>query len=302
MVLVFLASIFSFYLVHLLPGNPALLLNPYATPKQLAQLTAALGLSKPLYEQYGLWIWHILHGNFGRSYVTKDSVRTTIASALPIDVELAVLSQTIALAIAIPSAIHAARHPNGVFDRFFNGAAFFFFAIPSFISLVFLQNILAVNLNWPDISPGVYSPGGDWVTNLKVLILPAIIVASGSFVVYFRILRSDLITTFLEDFITMAKSKGLSRRRIVWRHAFRPSSLSLIAVFALVFSGLIGGVIVVEYICVIPGLGYQFVTAAGGSDYITVQGITIVITFIALAILMLVDVLYHFIDPRVSLE
>jgi peptide/nickel transport system permease protein len=301
-VLVFLASIAIFYLVHLLPGNPAQILVGDGTAKQVAQESAALGLSKPLYQQYALWAWHMLQGNFGRSFITNDSVRSTIASALPIDIEIALISQTMALSTSIPAAIYAARHPNGFLDRIFNSVAFVFFAIPYFVSLVFLQNILAVNLHVPDVSPAVYSPGGDWVTNLLVLILPSFIVSTGSFVIYFRILRSDLITTFLEDFITMAKSKGLSRRRIVYRHAFRPSSLSLIGVFALVMSGLIGGVVVVEFICVIPGMGYELIYGAGGSDYIVVQGITMVVTFISIAMLIFVDVLNHFIDPRVSLE
>lgn len=301
--LLLLTSFAAFFLVHLLPGNPCqIIVGDDPTPQNLASCNAHLGLNLPLYKQYFVWLWHILHGNFGISYYNNTSVRGAIVTALPIDGQIAILSQVMALAVAIPTAIFAARRPNSLFDRVVNGTAFTFLAIPAFVSIVLLDDILAKNFHVPDTSPGVYSPGASWGHNFLCLILPSFVVSIGSFVVYFRILRSDMITTLLEDYITLARSKGLSGRRIILRHAFRSSSLSLVGVFAIILGSLIGGLFVVEFICVIPGLGYDLVFAIGESDYITVQGIVLVIAAINVTLLLLADMALHFIDPRVALE
>jgi peptide/nickel transport system permease protein len=299
----FVTSALTFSLIHLLKPNPVVAILGYGyTHQQFEQLTAQLGLNKPIYAQYFIWMWHNLHGNLGVSYASGQTVASIVRTALPIDVEIALISQVMALSVAIPLAIGAARRPNGLFDRMVTSTAFVFLAIPTFVSIIVLQDLLATEWHVPDTAPGIYLPGGDWVTNLLVLILPSFAIALGSFVVYYRVLRSDLISTYLEDFITLARSKGLSRRRIVWRHAFRPSSLALITTVALVIAGTIGGVFVVEFLCGIPGLGFELINASTNSDYPLAQGIIFVLTGIVIILLFAVDLFYSLVDPRIALE
>lgn len=300
-VIVFLVSVGSFFVVHLLPGNPAVtILGPNATPHNEAVLNAHLGLNKPLYEQYFVWITNVLQGNLGKSFVTNQSVTNIIANAFPIDIELIVISQLIAFAVAVPLALLASRRPNKALDRYSTTATFAGLALPPFIVAPVLVVIFATHLHvFP--GPGSYVPlsQGFW-TNLHAMILPAIVLAIGSIVVYFRLLRNDLIATLQEEFITMARSKGLSDRRILFRHALRPSSISLLASAGINIGSLIAGTFVVEYLLQLPGLGYELVTGIGQDDYVVVQSLVLVIAVAVVVVNFIVDFLFTVVDPRIA--
>jgi peptide/nickel transport system permease protein len=273
------------------------------TPANAAALNARLGLDKPEYLQYFIWMGNVLHGNLGKSYISNQPVAGLITSSMPIDLELIGLSQAIALLMAIPLAIRAARKPAQLFDRIATTTSFVFLSIPTFVVIVFAELILAIKLHIPDTAPYDYRVGGSSLSNFLCLLLPAFAIALGGFVVYYRVLRSELVNTYYEDFITMARSKGISRRRIVWRHAIRPSSIPLVATIGLVLGGTIaGGLFVVEFIAGLPGLAFELIRAIEYTDYITVQGIVLVITTIFVVLLFLVDILLGFIDPRISRE
>jgi peptide/nickel transport system permease protein len=139
-------------------------------------------------------------------------------------------------------------------------------------------------------------------SNLHTALLPSIVVALGSIVVYFRLLRNDLISTLQEDFITMARSKGLSDRRIMWRHALRPSSISLLASVGVAVGGLIAGLFVVEDLLALPGLGFQLIAAIDQDDYTVVQGITLVVAVSVVLINFAVDFIFTVVDPRIARE
>lgn len=299
-VIVFIVSVGTFYLVHLLPGDPTItILGPNDTGPARAALLKQLGLNKGLVVQYWIWLKNVLHGDFGESFITHQSVGQIIKIAFPIDLELIIISQVMAFAVAIPLALIASRRPNRPFDRVATSATFGGLALPPFVVGPILLLILAIHSHvFP--GPSSFQSGNAFWTNFHALILPAVVLAIGSIVVYYRVLRNDLIATLQEDFITMARSKGLSDRRVLLRHALRPSSLSLLASAGLNISGLIAGAFVVEVLFSINGLGYELVQAIEQRDYLTVQGIVLVVAVFVLVINFTVDTLYSVIDPRVA--
>jgi peptide/nickel transport system permease protein len=299
-VVVFLVSFGVFFLIHLLPGNPVnTILGPNVTPANKAAVLHQLGLNKPLYEQYFIWIGHVLQGNLGQSYITHNSVSSIVKNAFIIDIQLIVLSQLMAFAVAIPLALLAARRPNKSFDRISTAATFGMLAMPPFVIAPLLLVLLAIHTHWFP-GPASYTVGGSFATNFHALILPSIILAVGSIVIYYRILRNDLIATLQEEFITMARSKGLSDRRVLLKHALRPSSLSLLATAGLNISTLLGGAFVVEALFQLPGIGYYLVTSILQRDYIAVQGLVLIVAVVILIVNFTVDTLYSVVDPRVA--
>jgi peptide/nickel transport system permease protein len=301
--ILFIISLGAFFLVHLLPGDPTVtILGPNDTPANRAALLAQLGLDKPLYQQYFIWIGHVLQGNLGQSFITHQTVTSLLANALPIDIELVIFSQLMALIVAVPLALVVARHPNKSLDKTATTATFAMLAMPPFIIAPVLVLIFSIHLHvFP--GPGSYVPiTQDFWGNIHAMLLPSIVIAIGSIVVYYRLLRNDLISTLQEDFITMARSKGLSDRRILLRHALRPSSISLVATAGVTIAGLIAGTFVVEYLLQLPGLGYALVNSINQVDYIVVQGIVLVVAVFVVIINFIVDFLFTVIDPRIARE
>jgi peptide/nickel transport system permease protein len=303
-VIVFIISVGAFYLIHLLPGDPAVvILGTGASPINRARLYKELGLNRPILEQYFVWIKNIVRGNLGTSFISQTSVWTTIKAALPIDVEIIVLSQILAFATAIPTAMVSARKPDGPLDRVLGAGSFTLLSIPSFVIIVLLVLFVAIKLGVPHTGVSSYVPlSQDWIANLESLALPSFTLAIGSFVVYYRVLRSDLIATLQEEYITMARSKGLSQRRIMWRHAFRPSSVALLGTAGVNIGGLLAGGFIVQYLLSIPGLGYTLIQSIGLSDYLVVQGIVLVVSVGVILINFAFDLLINIVDPRISRE
>jgi peptide/nickel transport system permease protein len=303
-IIVFIITVGSFYLIHLLPGDPAVvILGPGASPENTAKLYAELGLNKPVWEQYFVWINHVLHGNLGTSFISDTTVWSVIKGAIPIDFEIIFLSQILAFAAAIPIAMRSARRPDGPIDRVLGASSFTLLSIPSFVLIVLLVLFVAIKLGVPHTGPSSYvSLTSDWVANLESLALPSFTLAIGSFVVYYRVLRSDLIATLQEEFITMARSKGISQRRIMWRHALRPSSVALLGTAGVNIGGLLAGGFIVQFILSIPGLGYELIQSIGLSDYLVVQGIVLVVSVGVILINFGFDLLTNIVDPRISRE
>src|SRR3954471_2030048 len=296
---VFAVTVLSFLLIKALPGDPTInKLGFNATPEAVKQLHHELGLDKPLVVQYVIWVGHLTTGTLGRSYISNQPVMTTIKQNLPTTIELIILAQLIALALAIPAAIYAAYRPNGMVDRVSTSISFGMLALPAFIFGVFLVYVFAIRIHifpasgWTPITQ-------DLQGNLKTVTLPAITLALPLVAVYLRVLRSDLMATLQEDFITMAKSKGLSTRRILLRHAFRPSTFSLVTVAGLNTGTLIGGALIVEVIFALPGIGNLAVTSVFQRDYLVVQATVVLIALTYVMVNFIVDVIYAIVDPRV---
>ncbi|MEI8051680.1 MAG: ABC transporter permease [Actinomycetes bacterium] len=299
--ILFVVSIGTFLLIHLLPGDPTVtILGPSDNAHNRAVLMQQLGLDKPIFEQYGIWIVNVLQGNLGQSFVTHQTVMSTLRHSVPIDLELVVISQVIALGAAIPLAIASAKRPNGLLDKITTTTSFAMLALPPFIIIVVMVMFFAIDIHvFP--GPGSYVPlMEDPVSNLHTMILPSLVLAAGSVVVYFRLLRGDLISTLQEEFIVMARSKGLSDRYIMWRHALRPSSLSLLAAAGLNIGGLVAGAFVVEYLLQLPGLGYALVNSIQQVDYLSVQGITLFVAVVVVCLNFVIDFLFTIVDPRIA--
>ncbi len=298
----FIISVLVFLLVHLLPGDPAtVILGSSDTPHNRAVLYKQLGLNKPLIEQYFTWLGAVFHGNLGQSYLDHETVTHIIATGFPIDLELIIISQIIAFGVALPLALLTSRRPNGTFDNVSTTTTFGMLALPPFVIAPIMVAIFAVGLGWFPATG--YVPLSQSIgTNLHDMILPSLAITAGSIAVYYRLFRSDLISTLQEDYITMARSKGLSNRSIMLRHAFRPSTFSLLAASGVNIGALLAGTFIVEYLFAIDGLGYSLVVAVQQRDYLVVQGITLVVAVAYVVLQFLIDFLFTVVDPRVTRE
>ncbi|HZN16521.1 MAG TPA: ABC transporter permease [Acidimicrobiales bacterium] len=295
----FAVSALSFGMLKLLPGDPAVnILGPSATPAAVKTLHKQLGLDQPVVNQYGRFVWNALHGDLGRSYQNNQPTTESLRQRLPVTLELLVLSQLLALLVSVPIAIRAAVRPDGLLDRISTSASFGFLALPPYIVGVVLVLLFAVRFH---IFPATgYTPlTQNPFENLRSLTLPSITLALAELATYLRLLRADMITTLQEDFITMARAKGMPPRRILWRHAFRPSSFSLVTVAGLNFGRLIGGTFIVEILFALPGIGELTVNSIFSNDYLVVQGTVLLVAVGYVLVNFLVDLLYVVIDPRV---
>jgi peptide/nickel transport system permease protein len=302
--LVLLAVTFlSFLMLNLLPGDTADVLCNFSGGEECRdQIREELGLNDPLPVRYVRWLGDALTGDLGESALNGQPVWEAIQQRMPVTIELLIYSQVIALGLAIPLGIVAAQRAGGVFDRVSTTGAFFLLAIPNFMLAIILIKVFAVDLGWfpaTGYTPLTEDLPGSILTNLKDLFLPSVTLAVAELAVYLRLLRTDMIATLQEDYITMAKAKGMPSRRILLRHAFRPSTFSLVTVAGLNMGRLIGGTLVIEVIFALNGLGGYLVGSIFRRDYIPVQGTVVVIAVGYVLINFAVDMLYAVIDPRI---
>ncbi len=221
-----------------------------------------------------------------------------VRDSLPVSLQLMVYAQVLALVIAIPAGVITAYRAGSRADKVANATAFGMLAIPNFALALVLAYYVGVELGWLPVS-GYVKPSEDLVEHVRRMIMPTIALAVGQVAVYMRLLRSDMIATLQEDFITMAKSKGVSPRRVLWRHALRPSSLTLLTVAGLNVGTLIGGAILVEVLFSMPGVGTLLYEAIQARQYIALQSLVAIIAVGYVLVNFLVDVLYAVLDPRI---
>jgi peptide/nickel transport system permease protein len=291
-------TFFSFSLLKMIPGDPIDTLKPFATPEQKAEIRAELGLDEPFFTQYWNWLKDFARGDPGRDYASGEPLKTGIGQALPVTLQLILYAQVLALSVALPLGILTAYKAGSRFDRVSNMSAFGLLAMPNFVLALILIYYLGVQ---SDIFPTQqYIPfGQDIGEHFKHMFLPALSLAVGQVAIYMRLLRSDMIQTLQEDFITMAKAKGLTDRRILLRHALRPSSFSLLTVAALNVGALIGGAVLIEFVFQLPGMGLKLVQAITTRQYVAVQAYVALIAVAYVVFNALVDVLYSVLDPRI---
>jgi peptide/nickel transport system permease protein len=288
----------TFLLINLLPGGPETVVSFGASEEQIQEFRDQYALDDPLLVRYGRWLGNAASGDLGESYVKNTSVTELIGQRITPTIQLMVYATVIALAVAVPVGVLTAYKQNSLFDRVANTTAFGFLSIPNFILAVLLVFIFAIRLGW--LPATGYTPfGEDPVEHFRGMILPALSLAAGQIAVYMRLLRTDMIATLQEDFIGVARAKGMPTRRILLRHALRPSSFSLLTVAAINVGTLIGGTIVVERIFAISGLGSLIVEAIFTRDYLVVQGTVTLVAVAFVVINFLVDILYAVIDPRI---
>ncbi|HLN05593.1 MAG TPA: ABC transporter permease [Acidimicrobiales bacterium] len=307
-VTVLLVTLLTFLLTSLLPGSPVYEICQGAGNACVKQVTALDGLNKPFVVQYLLWLKHLLTGNLGYSYTEGASfgaqgvpIASLIKTAYPITLEEIVFSQVMALMVAVPLAMYAALRPNRLFDRLSTTVSFATLSVPTFIVAPLLVLIFAVTFHvFPGPAaqiPSLFS--GQFLTNLHTMFLPAAVLAIGSVAVYQRLLRADMVATLEEDFILMARAKGLTTARILTRHALRPSTFTLMTVAGIQVGGLITGAVIVESVFQLNGLGLLLTHSVAQHDYPTIQAITVIVAVAYIVINLLIDSLYLVIDPRI---
>lgn len=313
-VVVILSTLFAFSLLRMFPGDVADASIPYGTAAQKAQFRKDNGLDKPFFEQYFTWLGNLAQGDLGKDYQANIPVSDKLATALPASIALMLYAQLIALTLAIPLGVYTAYKANTKTDKAINAGAFAFLALPSFVLALALAYLVGVKWQ-PDIpilgqipvsgyEPGWLEPvfgqsSGDLGRHFAGMILPAVSLAAGLVAVYMRLLRSDMIATLQENYITMARAKGLTDRRILWRHAFKPSSLTLLTVAGLNFGTLIGGAVAVEIIFGIPGLGTLIYQAISAHQFVELQSYIAIIAVGYVLINFVIDSLYVVLDPRI---
>jgi len=292
-------TLLTFLIASLLPGDLAVtLLGDQATPEKVAALRAQMGLDLPLWQRYLLWLWDVLHGDLGRSFRTGETVLAAVADRLPVSLELMVLAEVTALLIAIPLAILCAVKNGSATDRFLTGLAFGKLSLPPFMVAILLIYLFAVSLNLLPAT-GWVPFAEDPIANLRSFVLPALTLAIAEWPVLMRVLRSDMIATLQEDYIAMAKAKGLRPARILLVHALKPSSLTLVTVTGINIGRLIGGTVIVESIFALPGIGRLLVGAIYARDFIILQGAVLFVAVGFVAVNFVVDMLYAVLDPRI---
>ncbi|MCA8943425.1 MAG: ABC transporter permease [Planctomycetes bacterium] len=292
-------SFLTFMLTNLLPGDPALtLLGENASDEQIEALRLDLRLDEPLLARYVQWLGDAFTGDLGTSYRTGQPVTEAIVERLPVTVELGLVSLAMSLVVSILLAVWSAYRAGGVVDRFLTTASFGLMAVPNFLLALLLVIVFAVRLGWLPAT-GWVRFSEDPIGNMKSVILPAIALGANEVAVFMRVLRSDMVTTLRQDSITMARSKGLSTRRILLFHAFRPSSLSLVTIVGVQVGAIIGGSVIIETMFALPGVGRLLVDSIAERDLITVQGLALVIGVSVILVNFLTDSLYSFIDPRI---
>jgi peptide/nickel transport system permease protein len=304
-VVLFLVTLFTAFLLNLVPGDPVDTLMPVADDNEIvrerkAEVRDRLNLDEPFHERYALWLGDFVSGDFGNYYRVTDEepVSDHVKEAWPVTMQLILYSQIVALVFAIPLGVLTAYRAGTLFDRAANFTAFGLLAVPNFVLALVLAYYVGVFLGW--LPPTGYEDfSADPAEHFRHMAIPTITLAAGQIAVYMRLLRSDMVATLQEDFIQMARSKGISDRRVLWRHALRPSSLTTLTVAGLNVGALIGGAVVVEVLFGLPGLGKELADAIFQRQYLALQSYVAIIAIVYVLVNFLVDLLYTIIDPRI---
>jgi peptide/nickel transport system permease protein len=299
LLLVLLAVTFlSFVVVDLLPGDAAVVVaGDNATPEQ--QVREELQLDRPVLVRYVDWLGGVVTGDLGRSFRTGQPVVEALAQRIPVTFEITIIAQLLALLVAVPLAVYSAYRPGGLVDRTSMTIGFGAAAMPTFVFGMVLIVLFAGGVSSILPATGYTSFFEDPLENIRSIILPCLTLMIAEAAVYRQLLRSDMVSTLQEDFILMARSKGLGPARILFRHALRPSSFSLITLSGVNIGRLLGGTVIVETLFAIPGLGQLIVQAVFNRDYMILQGALLFVAVAYVVINMLIDLLYLALDPRV---
>lgn len=296
----FLITLVTFFCSSKLPGNEAAVICGFAGGKCLKHEEAILYLNHPFFARYFHWLGNLFTGTLGYSADPTEPITTMLSHAYPITLELVIFSQILAVIGALPLAMWSALRPNRIFDRMSTTVSFATLSLPAFIIGPLLRYFFTVKLSW---FPGAGATlPSFWVNpfqNLYVMFLPALTIAIPSVAVYQRLLRADMIATLEEDFIVMARAKGLTTPRILLRHALRPSTFTVMTVGGVQVGGLIVGAIISEQVFDQIGLGFQLTAAVAKADLPTVQVITIIVAVAFIVVNRFIDFMYTIVDPRV---
>ncbi len=286
-----------FIIIRLAPGSPAeILLGDYATPEARALLERKMGLDQPVLIQYGIYIWNLIQGDFGRSFATDRLVLPEIIRHLPYTVELAGAAILVSILIGLPAGILSAVKRDTLFDRVSMVIALFLAAMPLFWLGVLLMLLFSIRLGWfPLIGAG--DPAT--LNAVKYLVLPAIALAGTPTAIVARMTRSSVLEIIQQEFVKVARAKGLGEYRVILKHVLKNVMIPVTTIIGLNMGQLLGGSVVIEMVFARPGLGKLLIDSIYSRDYLQVQGTVIVIAALFVFINLLVDLNYSLFDPRI---
>jgi len=284
----------TFIVLNALPGDAATaLLGANATPAEIRAETIKLHLNESIWVRYWNWLVGLLHGNLGTSLYYNQPVTSILGQRIPVTLELVVYALVITFVVSVPLAIFSARRPRGVVDRTSMIFSMASLSVAPYVLALLLILVFAVNLQWfPALAQG---SGGD----IRDLTLPAITLAIPLIGFYVRFLRADLLEQMSEDYTVTALAKGLSRWKVLSRHALRNSFIGLVTVIGLNLATLIGATVIVEQIFGLSGIGWELLRAINNRDVPLVEGIVLVFATIVVLVNLGTDLTYDVIDPRI---
>ena len=296
-----LVSVTIFGLIRLVPGDPAIvMLGADAPPEQLAAVRGELGLNEPLPVQYVDYVTDAVQGDLGRSYVNDRAVSAAIAARLPTTLFLTLAGFLVSLTIAIPAGILSATNRGEWLDGVGLGFGLLGVSIPNFWLGILLLLLFGVNLDWLPVA-GYTSPLKHPVEGIRYLILPGITLGTAMAAVVTRMLRSELLEELRREYLDAVRMKGTSELRVL-AHATKNAFIPVVTVIGMQFGYLLGGSIVIEQVFSIPGMGRLLIDAIGSRDYIMLQGVVLVYTTFFVAVNIVVDGAYFYLNPKLRGE
>jgi len=300
-IVLLIVSIIVFLTTRLFPGDPtATFLGEEATPELVAAVKARLGLDKPLPMQYLIWISHVLRGDLGESYYTALPVANLVAQKIVPTVQLALYGLIISILIGIPAGVISAVNQYSILDHVVTALALIGVSLPVFWLGIMLILLFSIILRWLPTSG--YAELSNIQMHLKYAIMPAFSLGVVLAAPVMRLVRSSMLEVLSLDYIQTARSKGLSERVVIFRHALRNCLIPVITIVGLQFGSLMGGTVVIESVFSWPGIGWLTLQAVYQRDYPVLQATVLLIASAFVVVNLLVDLAYTFIDPRVRLQ
>jgi peptide/nickel transport system permease protein len=293
-------TVLVFFMIHLVPGDPArTILGNQATPARVALVRHAWGLDKPLYVQYWKFMGRIAHGNLGNSLFYGVSAGHLVLQRLPVTLWLIILSAIFAVCIAVPLAAIAATKADRAPDHVVRAVPLVGLGFPAFwVGIVLL---LIFGLHAGRLFP-VGGYGSGFLGHLHSMILPALTVALGLAPILIRSLRASLLEVLESEYVTTARSKGISEKRVMRKHALRNAIISTVSVLGVNIGYLVGGTLVIEQVFALPGIGQLMINSIFQRDFPVVQAVTLVFAVMVVLVYLLTDVAHALLDPRVRFE
>jgi peptide/nickel transport system permease protein len=298
-------SIVLFTVLALAPGDPfeELATNPNVPPEVRLALRASLGLDDPIWQRYFHWLASMLRGDWGFSFVSRIDVDTLILQRLPVTVAIIGSSLILALLVALPVGVLAAVKPYSWFDRIASTLAFIGFSLPTFFTGLLFILLFSIQLDWLPFVFRADIPETGWAwwwEHVKQSIMPVSVLGLALAASWMRYVRSSVLDVVRLDYVTTARSKGLAERVVILKHAVRNALIPVVTLVALQLPQLFGGAIVTEQIFRIPGIGSLLIDAILRNDTPVIMAVTFVLSVLVILFNLLADVLYGWLDPRIS--
>lgn len=300
--LLFAMSVLLFTLIQIAPGDPASILAPEGSldPEVRERIIRSMGLDKPAPVQYMLWLGNWVQGDWGYSFSMGTSVRDAIAAALPVTLELQGLAILLSLTVSIPVGILSAVRKYSLFDNVATVFSLLGISLPDFWLGLTLMMVFAVGLGWlPSTGMGEGEP---LLSRARYFLMPVVVLAAAQLASFTRFTRSSMLDVLTENYVITARAKGLLERVVLYRHALKNALIPVVTIVSLALVRMLGGAVIVESVFGWPGIGRMALRAVTARDAMLIMGITMVTALIVMLLNLITDVVYVFLDPRISFE